>query len=114
MEKRRLFGIICYAIAIICYLVCGYITYLTYSTVISEMEGFLIFILVWIGSYWFSTFFSQLICVKSKDGKKNWLIKKGARRLMGDILAVLSAALICFWAFIYVSRYTSLLSFMNK
>jgi Mn2+/Fe2+ NRAMP family transporter len=78
------------------------------------MEGFLIFILFWIGSYWFSTFFTQLIHVKSKEGKNKWLVSKRGRRLMGDATAVISAALICFWIYFYVSRYTSLLSFMNK
>ncbi|MBR1423832.1 MAG: hypothetical protein IJ571_10380 [Ruminococcus sp.] len=114
MKKRRLFGIICFVLAMACYGCCTYVTYITYTNIVSEVEGFLIFILLWIGAYWFSTFFTQLIRVSKSDGSKEWLISKRGRKLAGDTTAVISAALICFWIYFYVSRYTSLLSFMNK
>ena len=114
MGKRRVLAIICYVISVACLGVCGYITYITYTNVLSELQGFLTFVLFWIGSYWFSTFFAQLTAVKEKDGKKTHIIGKKKRRLMADIITVLSVALICFWGYMYVTRYTSLLSFMNK
>ena len=114
MRKRRVLAIICYVISIACLSCCGYITYITYTSVISELQGFLTFVLFWIGSYWFSTFFAQLSVIKAKDGKKTRVIGKTARRIMGDVLTILSVGLICVWAYMYVTRYTNLLSFMNS
>lgn len=114
VNKRKVFAVICYIISLACLGCCGYITYITYTSVLSELQGFLTFVLFWIGSYWFSTFFSQLSLKKGKDGKKIRFIGKKTRRFMGDVLTILSVALICFWAYMYVTRYTNLLSFLNE
>ena len=113
MKKRLVLGIVCYIISLGCLAFCGYFSYLTFNGTFSELQGFLTFILFWIGSYWFSTFYNQLTTVKGKDGKKKHLIAKTPRRLMGDAATVISVALIVFWGYLYLTRHTSLLSFLS-
>ena len=74
-------------------------------------KGFLTFLPIWIVSYWFNTFFSQLVCRVKKDYPGNGLSKKRARHVLSDISTVLSVVLLCFWIYVYVSQYTELLNF---
>ena len=78
---------------------------------LSDKQGFLTFLPIWIVSYWFNTFFSQLVCRVKKDGSRQWAIKKRARHILSDISTVLSVVLLCFWIYVYVSQYTELLNF---
>ena len=99
MKTRRILAIICYTIGFCAYGAAGYVCW------------FLTFLPIWIVSYWFNTFFSQLVCRVKKDGSRQWAIKKRARHVLSDISTVLSVVLLCFWIYVYVSQYTELLNF---
>ncbi len=73
-------------------------------------KGFLTFLPIWIVSYWFNTFFSQLVCRVKKTAQAMGYQKK-ARHVLSDISTVLSVVLLCFWIYVYVSQYTELLNF---
>ena len=111
MKTRRILAISCYTIGFCAYGAAGYVCWLSWNGTISDKQGFLTFLPIWIVSYWFNTFFSQLVCRVKKDGSRQWAIKKRARHVLSDISTVLSVVLLCFWIYVYVSQYTELLNF---
>ena len=108
MKGRRILAIICYTVGFCAYGAAGYVSWLAWNGTISDKQGILTFLPIWIVSYWFNTFFSQLICRVNKDGTKVWAMSKRARHLLGDISTVLSVVLLCFWIYVYIVQYTSL------
>ncbi|WP_295210245.1 hypothetical protein [Ruminococcus sp.] len=111
MKTRRILAIICYTVGFCAYAAAGYVSWISWEGTISYKQGFLTFLPIWIVSYWFNTFFSQLICRRKKDGTKQWAVGKGARKVLGDISTVLSVVLLCFWIYVYLTQYTELLNF---
>ena len=101
MKVRKALAIACYTLCIAGFGVCGYVSLLSYRKDISYKLGFLIFLPVWITTYWFSTFFMQLICKKGTDGKNQWLIGKKARKIMNAVVTALSFILMAFWIYVY-------------
>lgn len=80
MKTRRILAIICYTIGFCAYGAAGYVCWLSWSGTISDKQGFLTFLPIWIVSYWFNTFFSQLVCRVKKTAPDNGLSKKGKAR----------------------------------
>lgn len=101
MKGRKFLAILCYFLCIVAFGVCGYVSYLSYTNVISFKLGFLIFLPVLITTYWFSTFFSQLICKKGSDGKYHRLIGRIPYRIMNTIVNIITILLIGYWAYAY-------------
>lgn len=77
MKTRRILAIICYTIGFCAYGAAGYVCWLSWNGTISDKQGFLTFLPIWIVSYWFNTFFSQLVCRVKKTAPGNGLSKKG-------------------------------------
>lgn len=103
MTVRKVLAIICYTISLAAYGAAGYVSYISWQGEISYQLGFLIFLPVWIVTYWFSTFFLQLIEKKS-GGKTVWLISKKARKLLNAFSNVLSFILLGFWIYVYITE----------
>lgn len=105
MKVRKTLAIICYTICILAYAACGYISYLSWKIKISHQFGFLLFIPVWIIAFWFSTFFSQLVTMKTKDGKTTVLCGKKVKNILNDITSFLSLILLICWAYLMYRQY---------
>lgn len=104
MRARRILAIICYTVSMAAYAAAAYVSYISWTGEISFKLGFLIFLPIWIITYWFSTFFVQLI-EKKKDGKTVWLIPKASRKILSGISSVISILLLGFWVYVYVTEY---------
>ncbi|MDO4944925.1 MAG: hypothetical protein Q4E74_06970 [Ruminococcus sp.] len=104
MTVRKVLAIICYTVSLAAYGAAGYVSYLAWKGDISYRLGFLIFLPVWIITYWFSTFFSQLIEKRSGD-KRIWLLPKKVRKLLNAFSNVLSFVLLGFWVYVYVTEF---------
>ncbi|MBR1739098.1 MAG: hypothetical protein IJ737_02305 [Ruminococcus sp.] len=103
MKARRVLAIICYTLCMTAYGFCGYFSYLSWKEKISYRYGFLLFLPVWIVSYWFSTFFSQL-CDKKEDGKTVHVIPPLLFRILNTLSWMIGIALVGFWIYIYYFR----------
>lgn len=105
IKIRRVLAVICYVICLCAYGAAGYVSWISFNKQISYKLGFLIFLPVWIVTYWFSTFFVQLLAKKLPDGKTKWLMSKTTRKILNGISNVLSVVLLGFWVYVYVSQY---------
>lgn len=105
MKIRKTFSIIFYALNIVSCVAAGYATWLAMSKAVSVKFGFLTFIILWILSYWFSTFSTQLLSIKKSDGKMTYLISEKTFRSLGRITSLLNMILLLSWIIIYVKLY---------
>lgn len=80
-----------------------YIAYLSETEKISYVFGFLLFLPIWISSYWFSTFFMQLIEVK-KGKKTIHLLDKSSTKILNGISTAISTLLLVYWIYIYIFK----------
>ncbi len=103
MTARRILAIVCYTACMAAYGVCGFLSYQAMTSKISYVYGFLLFLPIWISSYWFSTFFSQLIYVK-KGEKTVCLLDKTAASILSGISSFISVVLLVLWGYIYIFR----------
>lgn len=101
---RKAFAFICYLISLAALGVCGYVSWLAYNGDIARTYGFWIFLPVWIGSYWFVTFFTQLGQTKNKKGDYVWLINKYVGGFLSFVNNVLSTSLMGFWIYLYIFK----------
>lgn len=100
MKARKILAVICYTVCLTAYGAAGYVSWLAYTQEISYKLGFLIFLPVWIISFWFSTFFSQL--TEKRSGKKAVsIIPVNVRRVLNGISNFLSFALLAYWIYVY-------------
>lgn len=97
---RKALGIICYVISLAAEGGAGYLTYITYKQRISYEYGMMSFIPVFIVSYWFGTFFSQLLYPRSGGP----LINKTVYKVMSAAQTIGAAGLIGFWGYMIYSR----------
>ncbi|MBR1765254.1 MAG: hypothetical protein IJ746_08425 [Ruminococcus sp.] len=97
---RKALGVICFVLSLAAEGGAGYVTYLTYKQRISYEYGMLGFIPVFIVSYWFGTFFTQLL--SPKEG--GLLIDRRAYKALSWVQTLGSVALIGFWAYLIYSR----------
>lgn len=105
MKVRKALAIICYTVCLAAYGAAGYVSYIAWNKTISYYLGFLIFLPVWIVTYWFSTFFVQLSEKKLSNGKTQWIIGRKAVKILNWITCLCSIILLCFWAYVYISQY---------
>ncbi len=97
---RKALGIICYLLMLAADAAALYYTYRAYTQKISYDLGLLIFTPVFIVSYWFSTFFAQLI---HPLGRRP-LINRGLYKFLYWLSSALSLALIGFWVYLFIDR----------
>ncbi|MBR6102113.1 MAG: hypothetical protein IKP95_06785 [Ruminococcus sp.] len=93
-------GFICYAIMLGLCGTAGWFTYRSIHQDISYEQGLLTFVPLFIASYWFSTFFSQLVAPR----KEELLINKRLYNVLYWISTVISLALIGAWGYLVISK----------
>ena len=97
---RKALGYICYLIMLAADGAAAYYTYYAYSQKISYDLGLPIFTPVFIVSYWFATFFGQLM---HPIGHRP-LIHQGFYTFLYWLSTILSFALIGFWVYLFIDR----------
>lgn len=97
---RRVLGIICYVLSIAASAAAGYFSYRAYYQKISYEQGLLTFVPLFIVSYWFSTFYGQLISPKGGD----LLIPKWLNNILYWFSTLVSVALIAFWGYMVYDK----------
>lgn len=101
MNNRKTFAMVCYFICIAACVAAGVVSFLAYRNSITYTLGFLIFVPIWIGAYWFLGFFNAL--AREKNGKKTrFIVKKSLTRGLSTVANVLSVLLLCFWVYTYI------------
>lgn len=105
MKIRKTFSIIFYALSIAAYAAAGYATWLTVSKAAAVKLGFLIFVILWILSYWFSTFSSQLVSIKKSGEKTTYLISERTAKILNAITNLFNLILLLSWVLIYIKLY---------
>ena len=98
---RRCLAAICYTCMLAADAYIGYIIYISYFGGITYYLGQLIFVPVFIVSYWFSTFFSQLTFGK-QGGKR--IIPKWLGTVLNGLSTLISVAFLAFWGYIYYNQ----------
>lgn len=101
LALKRTLSLICLILFAGCDAFSGLLIYASINGVITYYLGLLIFIPVFIVSYWFSTFFSQLSAGKVK-GKR--VFPKWLRSFILIISSFVSVALLGFWGYIYLNQ----------
>ena len=97
---RKALGAICYLIMLAAYAAAGYFTYCAFVQKISYDQGLLTFVPLFIVSYWFSTFFSQLIHPRGSEP----LIAKWMYNVLYWLSTLLSMALLGVWIYLFIDR----------
>ena len=101
LALRRTLAVICLILFTGCDAFSGLLIYASVNGKITYYLGLLIFIPVFIVSYWFSTFFSQLTAGKVK-GKR--IIPKWFRNIVIFVSNLVSLGLLGFWGYIYINQ----------
>ena len=103
MKNRKTFAMICYVVCIIACLAAGVVSLMAFTQKITYTLGFLLFVPIWIGSYWFLSFFNALS--REKNGKKvKYVVKKSLTKGLSMTANILSVLLLCFWVYAYIFR----------
>ncbi|MBR4554990.1 MAG: hypothetical protein IKO27_05295 [Ruminococcus sp.] len=97
---RKALGFICYALMLAADTAAGIFSYRAFVQNISYEYGLLAFVPLFIASYWFSTFFSQLMCLK--NGSK--LINQKLYTVMNRVSTLINAGLFGFWIYMIITR----------
>lgn len=97
---RKALAFICYLIMLAADAAAGYYTYRAFVQGISYDQGLLTFVPLFIVSYWFATFFSQLIHPKGSP----LIIGKGLYNLLYWLSTLLSLALLGVWIYLFIDR----------
>ena len=98
---RRCLAAICYAAMLAADGYIAYIIYLSYHGGMTYYLGQMIFVPVFIVSYWFSTFFSQLTFGR-QGGRR--IIPKWLGTVLNGLATLISAAFLAFWGYIYYNQ----------
>lgn len=101
LALRRTLAALCYTAMLAADAASAYIIYDSVTSGITYYYGMLLFIPIFIFSYWMSTFFSQLTYGR-QNGRRimpSWL-----RTMLNVIGNIASLALIAFWGYIYVTQ----------
>lgn len=101
LHLRRTLAAVCYMLMLAADSAAVYVIYLSVTGGMTYHLGMLIFIPLFIFTYWMSTFFSQLTCGKIK---KKRIMPKWARSLLNGLGNIISLALLAFWGYIYVTQ----------
>lgn len=107
---RKFLGTLCYIITLAIYGVLGYLAYITYHQEISYQLGLLLCLPIYIVSYWFSTFFSQLF--DGKDNNQKPLINRKVRKALTSILSIINLVVLFSWIgmYVYIFLYSTYLN----
>ena len=97
---RKALGAICYIVMLAADAAAAYVTYRTYNMMTPYDVALMIFTPLFIVSYWFSTFFSQLIHPK---GSKP-IINKNLYSFLYWLSTLISLALLGAWVYLFVDR----------
>ena len=97
---RKALGAVCYLVMLAADGFAGYFTYLSYNMKMPYDVALMIFTPLFIVSYWFSTFFSQLIHPR---GSKP-LINKYLYSALYWLSTLLSRALLGAWIYLFIDR----------
>ncbi|MBR6046320.1 MAG: hypothetical protein IKP47_11870 [Ruminococcus sp.] len=97
---RRILGYICYAAMLGAYGAAGIFTYRAMSQKISYEQGLLTFVPLFIGAYWFSTFFGQLMIPQKGEP----LMPRRAYKILNILSTVLGLALIGVWTYFVIDK----------
>ena len=101
MKNRKTYAMICYFVCIAACIGAGVVSFLAYKHSITYTLGFLIFVPIWIGAYWFLGFFNAL--AREKNGKKTrFIVKKSLTRGLSAVANIMSVLLLCFWVYAYI------------
>lgn len=101
LALRRTLAALCYIVMLAADAAEVYIIYESVYGGMTYHLGLLLFIPIFIFTYWMATFFSQLTAGKSK-GKR--IIPKWLRAFLNGIGNIISLALVAFWGYIYVTQ----------
>lgn len=98
---RRFLAFLCYTAMLAADAASVYVIYLSVTGGMTYYLGLLIFVPVFIFSYWMSTFFSQLT-----DGKVNGkrVCPKWLRSFLNAFGTLISLATLAFWIYIYFNQ----------
>ena len=103
MKGRKALALVCYTVCIAACIAAGVVSFMAYKQKITYTFGFLLFVPIWIGSFWFLTFFNDLS--RRKVGKKTkFVLKKSLTRGLSVTANVLSVLLLCFWVYTYIFK----------
>lgn len=103
MKVRKALAIICYTVCIAACAAAGVVSYMAYRQTITYTLGFLLFMPIWIGAFWFLNFFNDL-CRKKEGDKTRYVIKKSLAKALGITANLMSILLLCFWVYVYIFR----------
>ena len=98
---RRILAFLCYLVMLAADAVAVYVIYISIFGQITYYFGMLIFIPVFIISYWFATFFMQLTSGRVRGRR---VMSKGLRVFFNTLGTLLSLALVGFWGYIYFTQ----------
>jgi hypothetical protein len=101
LTLRRILATICYAAMLAADAAAVWVIYKSIYGGMTYYLGLLIFVPLFIFTYWMSTFFSQL--TSGKVGSKR-IIPKWLRTLLNVLGNIISLALIAFWGYIFVTQ----------
>ena len=99
---RKISAVLCWAAALGAYGAAAYYSYMAYIQRISYQQAILTFMPLFIVSYWFGTFFSQLAAPNDKSGKPG--LNKKLRNALNGVLSLAGVALLGFWGYMFISR----------
>ena len=97
---RKTLAAVCYILMLAADAAAGYFTYRAFVQKISYDQGVLTFVPLFIVSYWFSTFFRQLIHPR---GSKP-IIGRGLYNFLYWLSTLLSLALLGTWVYLFIDR----------
>ncbi|SDA24201.1 hypothetical protein SAMN02910447_02456 [Ruminococcus sp. YE71] len=101
LHFRRILAFLCYLVMLAADAVAVYVIYISIFGQITYYFGMLIFIPVFIISYWFATFFMQLTSGRVRGRR---VMSKGLRVFFNTLGTLLSLALVGFWGYIYFTQ----------
>ena len=103
MKARKTLALICYTVCIAASIAAGVVSFMAYRQTITYTYGFLLFVPIWIGSFWFLSFFNALS--REKKGKKiKFVVKKSLTKGLSTTANILSVLLLCFWIYAYIFK----------
>ena len=103
MKGRKIFAIVFFVLCVAALAAAGIVSYKAFKGSIDYTFGFLLFMPIWIGSYWFLSFFNAL--ARHRKGKKiKWVIDKPVTRGLSTAANILSVLLVCFWIYAYIFK----------
>ncbi len=101
LHFRRILAVLCYFIMLAADLAAVYVIYISFFGQITYYLGMMIFVPVFIISYWFATFFMQLTGGRV-HGRR--VMPKFLRTFLNTLGTLLSVALVAFWGYIYFTQ----------